>query len=133
MHFKYLFYLSRRYIKAHRKQFIPFTVIIFLSTLLFTSVYVIKDTFNNYSLRLAEKQYGKWDIKYPAQISELLTNEEITFLNGQTIPKVYEEYLPYHYKTLDLVFRSVSTFDDTLPITLTLPSVNFLKIARKLS
>lgn len=117
MNYKLLLYLSIRYIKAHKTLFLPFIIIIFLSTFLISTAFIIKDSYDDYALRLAQKQNGAWDVSYAYQGINYLNDYDKQLINEQLTPIMYEEYLPYYKNTREESFRAVTNFD-VLPITL---------------
>lgn len=118
MNHKLLLTLSIRYIKTHKTVFLPFIIIIFLTTFLISSAFIIKDSYDDYALRLAEKQYGAWDVSYTYKAIDYLSDYDKQLINEQLNPIMFEKYLHYYYKnTKDESFRAVTNFD-ILPITL---------------
>ncbi|MEG0527580.1 MAG: FtsX-like permease family protein [Longicatena sp.] len=117
MNYKYILKLSLKFIKSHKTLFIPFIIVIFLSTCLITTIYVIKDSYAHYSLQMNQKIYGAWDFTFPPQSIE--GSEEI-FIDNNVDIKMFENYLSYVPISNEIEnhlsnFKAVSTFD-YLPI-----------------
>ena len=118
MHYKFLIQLSIRYIKAHKRLFLPLLIIIFLSTFLLSTAYVIKDVYDDYTLRLSQKQNGAWDLSYAYESIYSLSDEEKQLIDEALTPLMYEAYLSYYYKDkLTESMLAVTNFE-VLPLTL---------------
>lgn len=120
MNYRYIFQLSIKYIKSHKTMFLPFIIVVFLSTFLLTTVYVVKDSYDYYNLQISEKQTGKWDFSYPPQHLTSSYPDELSFIEDNTEIKRYENPLALdpilsksnHYM---YVFKAESSFE-SLPI-----------------
>ncbi len=120
MNCKYIFQLSIKYIRAHKKMFFPFIIIVFLSSFLLTSIYVVKDSYDLYNLQISEKRFGKWDFSYFPQALSSYSFDKLDFIQTNTDTIMYENSISYEPKTvshsiLKYSFKAVSAFD-VLPI-----------------
>ena len=120
MNYKYIFQLSKKYIQSHKTMFIPFIIVVFLSTFLLTTIYVVKDSYDYYNLQISEKQYGKWDFSYFPQWLSSSYSDELDFIKDNTEIKMYENPLAYEpvlssHSGLKYSFNAVSSFE-SLPI-----------------
>ena len=120
MNYKFLFQLSIKYIHAHKKMFFPFIIIVFLSSFLLTSIYVVKDSYDLYNLQINEKRFGKWDFSYSPQALSSFYPDELKFIQTNTDTIMYEDSIAYQPKTANhsipgYSFKAVSAFD-VLPI-----------------
>lgn len=108
---KYLMKLNLYYIKSNKKLYINFIIGIFLSTFILASIYIVKNSYDDYHLRTLAYPTGAWEVQY---VYDGVHKEydgliNYTYISSSDI---------YNYKDTSISPLYVSKFDDLLNIDL---------------
>lgn len=122
----YMNRLNYRYFKENKKHYIVIMISIFLAVFLLMSLFVVKDSYQFYSLRNIQYQFGEWEINYGSYLNENADEQTKSILNSIDKKLYIKDYdlTPTTSSSDELtIFRSISDFNDLLPIHLDRKSV----------
>lgn len=117
----YMNRLNYRYFKENKKHYIVIMISIFLAVFLLMSLFVVKDSYQFYSLRNIQYQFGEWEINYGSYLNENADEQTKSILNSIDKKLYIKDYdlTPTTSSSDELtIFRSISDFNDLLPIHL---------------
>ena len=73
--------LIKKYIHFYKKEYVPILLTVFFSSLLLTSLFISKDSYDNYNFNLSKELYGNYDVKVSLYDYKENKIEGLTILN----------------------------------------------------
>ena len=86
--------IVKKYRSRNKKSYVLLLSILFLCTFLLTSLFVVKDSYDQYRINAAKSFYGDYDVKYTTFAYTQNKEYTDTYLDSLS----YETPLPYMYK-----------------------------------
>ena len=116
--YKYLMKLNLRYISKHKKLYIHFIIGIFLSTFLLSSIYIVKNSYDNFNLKSTSYLTGEWEVRYYHHNIPDMKEELKQLIDEGLINLTYTTNEGYHYNTTSNVVTFVSEFNNLINVNL---------------
>lgn len=117
---KLFFKLNTKYIKFNKSYYTTFFISVFLSVFLVTSIFIVQDSYNSFTLNNSKYVNGSWDIKYSGYYYNQILNDEERFeLDQSQDEMLYVKLETANYKEKSITLNYVSKFNSLLAIHLT--------------